>query len=205
MRGPHVTVRGNAKKYYCSPYGSRALSGRERRWKGGENFLEKGGAPTFSPPFHRPPFPPSSKTFDLIESLPPCFPVGKSPSPPTGSRGNDGFIPRRQTPQKQKPPELSSDGFLVLKAIFPTCAGTNSRRAASPPVESLGRGKGEVWRGEGEALLQKGFLPPPPARRISPYQAVQRWRHSGMILPCSLRSVRNLSDSSGLVKVKSER
>ena len=72
MRGPHVTVRGNAKKYYCSPYGSRALSGRERRWKGGESFLEKGGAPTFSPPFHRPPFPPSSKTFDLIESL---FPV----------------------------------------------------------------------------------------------------------------------------------
>jgi hypothetical protein len=51
MRGPHVTVRGNAKKYYCSPYGSRALSGRERRWKGGGNFLEKGGAPTFSPPF----------------------------------------------------------------------------------------------------------------------------------------------------------
>ena len=56
-----------------------------------------------------------------------------------------------------------------------------------------------------KALLQKGFLPPPPARRVSPYQAVQRWRHSGMILPCSLRSVRNLSDSSGLVKVKSER
>ena len=56
-----------------------------------------------------------------------------------------------------------------------------------------------------KALLQKGFLPPPPARRVPPYQAVQRWRHSGMILPCSLRSVRNLSASSGLVKVKSER
>ena len=44
-----------------------------------------------------------------------------------------------------------------------------------------------------------------PGTSHLPYQAVQRWRHSGMILPCSLRSVRNLSDSSGLVKVKSER
>ena len=75
LRGPHVTVRGNAQKYYCSPYGSRALSGRERRWKGGGNFLEKGGAPTFSPPFHRPPFPPSSKIFILIESLIPTLAV----------------------------------------------------------------------------------------------------------------------------------
>ena len=78
---------------------------------------------------------------------------------------------------------------------------------AQPPHQSKVLGRWEVGvRGRREeALLQKGFLPPPPARRISPYQAVQRWRHSGMILPCSLRSVRNLSDSSGLVKVKSER
>ena len=78
---------------------------------------------------------------------------------------------------------------------------------AQPPHQSKVLGRWEVGvRGRREeALLQKGFLPPPPARRISPYQTVQRWRHSGMILPCSLRSVRNLSDSSGLVKVKSER
>ena len=120
--------------------------------RGRETFCRK-----FPSPFHRTPIPLSSKTFDFIESLPPCFPVGKSPSPPTGSRGNDGFIPRRQPSQKQKPPELSSDGFLVLKAIFPTCAGTNSRRAASPPVESLWRGWGCGGRG---TFLQKGSPSP---------------------------------------------
>ena len=77
---------------------------------------------------------------------------------------------------------------------------------AQPPHQSKVLGRWEVGVGEeGGSPSSEGLPPPPPARRISPYQAVQRWRHSGMILPCSLRSVRNLSDSSGLVKVKSER
>ena len=160
MRGPHVTVRGNAKKYYCSPYGSRALSGRERRWKGGGNFLEKGGAPPFSPPFHRPPFPPTSKTFDLIESLPPCFPVGKSPSPPTGSKGNNGFIPRRQPSQKQKPPERYSDGFFIPKPIFPLTPERTP--AAPPPHQSKVFGEEEERFGGGKETFSESFPFPPP-------------------------------------------
>ena len=47
-------------------------------------------------------------------------------------------------------------------AYFPNIfENGDSLSAASPPVESLGRGRGGVWGGGGEALLQKGSPPPP--------------------------------------------
>ena len=136
MRGPHVTERGNAKKYYCSPYGSRALSGRERRWKGGESFLEKG-----------------------VPSLP------QAPSLPfqrlsTLSNPCSQFFPARMTLEwcafQRECLQAAFGGTMkrgkatIRSAFFPAHAGTDSFRAASPFYESLGR-----WRGD--ASLAGGF------------------------------------------------
>ena len=138
MRGPHVTVRGNAKKYYCSPYGSRALSGEEHRWKGGENFLEKGEAPPHVSPFLPPsPFPPSSKTFDHIESL---FTV----------------LRKTKTACCYSP---ASRSFVLTRCP----AGTSVTR---PPhqLKALER-VGRVWEGRGDLSSKKS---PRPSQSLHP-------------------------------------
>ena len=46
--------------------------------------------------------------------------------------------------------------------------------ASVEPYESLGRGRGEVWRGEGEAFLQKGSPSPLQLFPTSPASSTMR-------------------------------
>ena len=51
-------------------------------------------------------------------------------------------------------------GVFYEGSFFYLFTQRNSLRAASPPAESLGRGKGEVWRGKGNLSLERFPFPP---------------------------------------------
>ena len=55
----------------------------------------------------------------------------------------------------------SGESRSTIRPIPNIFENGDSLRAASPPVESLGRGRGGVLGGGGEAFLQKGSPPPP--------------------------------------------
>ncbi|MFQ9366271.1 MAG: hypothetical protein ACLR2P_12335, partial [Bilophila wadsworthia] len=112
---------------------SRSVRNKEDWGKGGENFLKK--VLSSLPP---PPILPLSKTFGAIESLLASFPV---------NRGVRWCFSSYNEKRRRK----ESFAFFSIRDLsYPSSsAHTEISDEGFDKDESLWRGRGEVWRGEG--------------------------------------------------------
>lgn len=151
---------------------SRSLRNREDWGKGGENFLQK--VLSSLPPT---PILPLSKTFDVIESLLASFPVN------IGVR-----LCFSSYNEKRRRKKSFAFLFPIRNLSYPSSfAHAGISDEGFDKDESLWRGRGEVWRGEGGPFSRKVPLPQPQthnthitsAEGARSREALRTWLPSG--------------------------